>query len=95
VFQLCYTTLFGSYASFVFVRTGHVTAAFLCHAFCNMMGFPRLSWLDPNYPHRTPIMAAFVVGILCFSFLLGPLLSASIYHSWPMRLHALKDPVTL
>ncbi|KAK8058518.1 hypothetical protein PG994_008966 [Apiospora phragmitis] len=39
--QLTYTSLFGAYATFVFLRTGSLLAIFVVHAFCNCMGFPR------------------------------------------------------
>ncbi|RFU33556.1 hypothetical protein B7463_g2786, partial [Scytalidium lignicola] len=42
VLQLTYTTLFGGYATFLFLRTGSVLAVVLVHSFCNCMGFPRL-----------------------------------------------------
>lgn len=42
VFQLSYTTIFGWYASFIFLRTGNVYAACIIHTFCNYMGLPRL-----------------------------------------------------
>ncbi|KFY25499.1 hypothetical protein V493_04638 [Pseudogymnoascus sp. VKM F-4281 (FW-2241)] len=41
VIQLMYTTLFGSYATFVYLRTGSLLAVILCHTFCNWMGLPR------------------------------------------------------
>lgn len=41
IFQLTYTTLFGAYATFLFLRTGNLLAVFLVHAFCNCMGLPR------------------------------------------------------
>ncbi|KAI2612285.1 uncharacterized protein GGS25DRAFT_113557 [Hypoxylon fragiforme] len=40
--QLSYTTLFGSYATFLFIRSGSVLAVFVVHAFCNCMGLPRV-----------------------------------------------------
>lgn len=40
--QFAYTTLFGWYATFVFLRTGSVVAVVLAHAFCNWCGLPRL-----------------------------------------------------
>ncbi|CAH2059102.1 unnamed protein product [Thlaspi arvense] len=40
--QLGYTVVFGSYASFLFIRTGHLTAPLLAHIFCNYMGLPLL-----------------------------------------------------
>jgi prenyl protein peptidase len=42
LFQFTYTTLFGWFASFVFVRTGSLYACVIIHAFCNSMGLPRL-----------------------------------------------------
>ena len=42
LFQLTYTTLFGAYATFLFLRTGSLLAVFLVHGFCNCMGLPRV-----------------------------------------------------
>ena len=39
--QLSYTTLFGGYATFLYLRTGSLLGVILVHAFCNWMGFPR------------------------------------------------------
>lgn len=57
VFQFAYTTIFGWYAAFVYLRTGSFYAVFLIHAFCNYMGFPRF-WGKVRYsefsgPHRS------------------------------------------
>ncbi|KAI1367812.1 CaaX protease [Xylaria arbuscula] len=50
LFQLSYTSLFGAYATFLFLRTGSLLAIFAVHAFCNVMGLPRL-WgrVEPWY----------------------------------------------
>jgi prenyl protein peptidase len=42
VFQLGFTTVFGGYATFVYVRTGSLLAVCAVHAFCNCMGLPRV-----------------------------------------------------
>jgi prenyl protein peptidase len=42
VLQLIYTTIFGAYATFLFLRTGSLLAICLVHAFCNCMGLPRV-----------------------------------------------------
>ena len=42
LFQLAYTTLFGAYATFLYMRTGSLLAVCLVHAFCNTMGLPQL-----------------------------------------------------
>ncbi|KAI3336552.1 CaaX protease [Xylariaceae sp. AK1471] len=39
--QFGYTSLFGAYATFLFLRTGSLLAIFVAHAFCNIMGLPR------------------------------------------------------
>ncbi|TID20126.1 Abi-domain-containing protein [Venturia nashicola] len=41
-FQFTYTSLFGFFAAFVFLRTGSVYAAIAAHSFCNWQGLPRL-----------------------------------------------------
>ncbi|KAF4554087.1 CPBP intramembrane metalloprotease-like protein [Elsinoe fawcettii] len=42
LFQLGFTTLFGAFVTFVFLRTGNVYSCILAHMFCNWMGFPRV-----------------------------------------------------
>ncbi|KAK0623451.1 hypothetical protein B0T14DRAFT_564807 [Immersiella caudata] len=42
IFQFAYTTLFGAYATFLYVRSGSLLAACAVHAFCNCMGLPKL-----------------------------------------------------
>ncbi|KAF2640811.1 Abi-domain-containing protein [Massarina eburnea CBS 473.64] len=42
LFQFTYTSLFGFFAAFVFIRTGNVYTCVLSHTFCNWMGLPRL-----------------------------------------------------
>lgn len=39
--QFTYTTLFGGYATFLFLRTGSLLSVILVHTFCNWIGFPR------------------------------------------------------
>ncbi|KAL3457845.1 hypothetical protein BJX64DRAFT_268134 [Aspergillus heterothallicus] len=42
LFQFGFTTVFGWYATFVYLRTGSLLAVILIHTFCNWCGFPRL-----------------------------------------------------
>ena len=61
-FQFAYTSLFGFFAAFVFLRTGNLFACILAHSFCNRMGVPRL-WgrvgqFDFNGPVQTTPDAA-------------------------------------
>ncbi|KAK9058846.1 hypothetical protein SSX86_023690 [Deinandra increscens subsp. villosa] len=74
-FQLGYTLIFGSYASFLFVRTGHIAAPLVSHMFCNFMGLPaffsRRTWL---------VSVGFVAGAISFVYLLFPLTSPVLYN---------------
>ena len=49
--QFTYTSLFGFFATFVFLRTGSVYAAIAAHVFCNWMGLPRF-WGRVGAPPR-------------------------------------------
>ncbi|KAK1751649.1 hypothetical protein QBC47DRAFT_72933 [Echria macrotheca] len=42
VVQFAYTTLFGAYATFLFLRSGSLLAVCLVHTFCNCMGLPKV-----------------------------------------------------
>ncbi|KAG7382386.1 CAAX prenyl protease [Phytophthora boehmeriae] len=83
-FQLIYTSLFGAYATFIFLRTGHFVSIFLVHMFCNVMGFPDLSFFNPEnglHPYRIVLLGAYLIGIYGFSRLLMPLTEPAIYSS--------------
>ncbi|KAJ3170372.1 hypothetical protein HDU88_009001 [Geranomyces variabilis] len=51
-FQLAYTTLFGWFATFLLLRTGHLAAPIASHMFCNVMGFPDLDAVEEHPRHR-------------------------------------------
>ncbi|PKY06063.1 prenyl protein protease [Aspergillus campestris IBT 28561] len=42
IFQFGFTTVFGWYATFVYLRTGSLLAVIIAHSFCNWCGLPRL-----------------------------------------------------
>ncbi|SPN98308.1 related to CAAX prenyl protease 2 [Cephalotrichum gorgonifer] len=68
--QLTYTTLFGAYATFIFLRTGSLLAIIIVHAFCNAMGLPRF-WghVQPYwmYPGQQPWVWTSVYYVLLVS----------------------------
>ena len=51
LFQFGYTTIFGWYATFIYLRTGSLLAVILVHSFCNWCGLPRF-WgrVEPGEP---------------------------------------------
>lgn len=40
--QFCYTTIFGWFEAYVFIRTGSLLGTIAAHSFCNYLGLPRL-----------------------------------------------------
>lgn len=79
-FQFGYTTVFGGYSAFLFLRTGHLIGPVLCHSFCNFMGFPLLDRI-PGSKYPRLISASFVAGFLLFLVLALPLTNPSWYNS--------------
>lgn len=78
--QFSYTTLFGTYAAFLFLRTGHLAAPVAAHIFCNVMGFPDFGELVRQSGWRRAVLAAsFLLGLICWCFLLWPMTEPSLY----------------
>lgn len=80
VFQFSYTTIFGAYSAFLFLRTDHLMAPVIAHAFCNHMGFPDFREV---FAHKKPtkfyVMGSFVLGLVLWCYLLYPLTSPWLY----------------
>ncbi|KAF9266178.1 hypothetical protein L218DRAFT_996942 [Marasmius fiardii PR-910] len=74
LFQLGYTTLFGAFCTFVFLRTASLFPVIFAHMFCNVMGFPGVREdVRTGVLHRRgfAVKAAYVIGIMGFGFALG------------------------
>jgi prenyl protein peptidase len=69
--QFTYTTLFGWFAAFAFMRTGHLAGPIASHAFCNVMGLPDVVGAV-SHRRRGVIGVAYVVGIAAFVGGLSP-----------------------
>ncbi len=52
VVQLLYTTLFGTYCAYLFLRTGSIFPPISAHAFCNVMGLPELRQEMGMFPSK-------------------------------------------
>jgi len=79
-FQFVYTSLFGWYANFIFLRTNSILAPILCHSFCNMLGFPNPAAAIEEHPKRkVPIIAAYLAGIATFSHFLWKATEPALY----------------
>ncbi|KAJ3585239.1 hypothetical protein NHX12_013960 [Muraenolepis orangiensis] len=78
VFQFSYTAVFGAYTAFIFIRTGHLIGPVLSHSFCNYMGFPTVSTVL-DHPHRSTVLACYLLGVGLFFLLLFPLTDPAFY----------------
>lgn len=63
--QFTYTSLFGAYSSYLFLRTGLIYGPVLAHAFCNCMGLPDFG----RAFKEQAIGGAFVLGLGSFVIL--------------------------
>lgn len=80
IVQLCYTSLFGLYSAFLFVRTGHLISPVISHVYCNIMGLPDINAITHSkYP--IVLWIIYIFSLLCFFILLFPLTQPSLYHS--------------
>eukprot|EP00966_Prymnesium_polylepis_P307130 7097320-Prymnesium_polylepis.1 len=61
-FQFTYTSLFGAYSAYLFLRTGLVIGPLLAHAFCNSMGVPDFGGIA-SHPQSTLVAAVYVLGL--------------------------------
>ncbi|KAG0043830.1 hypothetical protein BGZ83_010995 [Gryganskiella cystojenkinii] len=77
--QLAYTTLFGWFATFLFLRTSNLVGPCLCHSFCNMMGFPDVTNIQYYGRWKNWLYLAFIMGVVLFGVLLMPLTDPRLY----------------
>jgi prenyl protein peptidase len=71
ILQWSYTTLFGAYASHVFIRTGSLWGICWIHSFCNYMGLPEVQFLNRDsmlFAYRWFIGWMYLIGIWMFWF---------------------------
>ena len=86
--QFTYTSLFGAYSSYLFLRTGLLYGPVLAHAFCNSQGLPRFGDV-PNHPRARLLSGAFVFGLGSFIALvtLDAIYRPALFHSMMWEEH--------
>lgn len=81
-FQFTYTTVFGMYSAFLFIRTGHLASCVIVHGFCNFMGFPDLVELYQQEPKKRMILTGlFCLGLGIFYLALMPATDNNLYQN--------------
>jgi prenyl protein peptidase len=78
VLQLGYTSLFGAFSCWLFIRTGHLLACILVHSFCNAMGLPDFAGAL-THPRRFLLATLYVIGLISFILGLVPLTNPALF----------------
>ncbi len=76
--QFTYTTIYGIFSAFLFIRTGHLASPVLTHSLCNILGLPPFELL-PEHRHPVWVGVAYVAGLMGFIVLLYPLTRPPLY----------------
>ncbi|XP_076284199.1 ras converting CAAX endopeptidase Sras isoform X3 [Lasioglossum baleicum] len=77
-YHVGYTTVFGAYAAFLFVQTGHFVAPLTVHSFCNGVELPDLTMAFKG-PLRK--FSLFFIGLVSFCLLLMPMTDPKLFHN--------------
>ncbi|KAG2130786.1 CAAX protease self-immunity-domain-containing protein [Suillus bovinus] len=73
IIQFAYTSIFGFYCSYLFLRSGSLLPPITAHMFCNVMGIPQPNHEISLMPNRKlSISAAYLFGIIGFVGMLKP-----------------------
>jgi prenyl protein peptidase len=71
--QFAYTSIFGFYCCYLFLRSGSLIPPIAAHMFCNIMGVPQPNYEISLMPSRKlSISAAYLFGIIGFVGMLKP-----------------------
>ena len=76
--QVCYTSVFGVFSAYLFIRTGHLFSAVLSHVLCNLFGLPDFMGVAS---HKWPLLVCVVycIGLVSFLCLLAPLTTPTLF----------------
>ncbi|KAK9462239.1 uncharacterized protein V1516DRAFT_674106 [Lipomyces oligophaga] len=73
LFQCMFTTVFGWWVSFLFLRTGSIWPSVITHMYCNTLGIPSLTAIDGPAWKTKVYYGLLVFGVVSFALLLKPL----------------------
>merc|ERR1712094_132494 len=69
LFKILYTTVFGIYSGWIYLRTGSLWAAILLHGHCNFFGVPNFGMVFDKavyLPKRIVMGLMYVIGTIGF-----------------------------
>jgi len=90
-FQFGYTSIFGAYSAYLFLRTGHLIAPILVHSFCNHMGVPDFGAVMELPPRQKIVsIVCFITGLVLWILLVRAMTEPSLYSNdlpWANKIH--------
>lgn len=75
-FQLLYTTVYGWFAGFLFLRMGSIWPPIVVHMFCNFLGTPSFGEIGTSKKHTWVYRILLVLGIFGFVFFMPILIKS-------------------
>lgn len=76
--QVGYTSLFGMFSAFLFVRTGHLVSPVLAHSACNLLGLPPIDALF-THPRPYSMFTLYLIGLATFVLFLFPFTDPTLF----------------
>lgn len=68
--QFAYTSLFGFFATFIFLKTGNIAGSIASHSFCNAMGLPDFDVVRSSKWKTFLNSTLYFAGMLSFGYLI-------------------------
>jgi len=91
--QFMYTSIFGSIAVVLLLRSGNIISPIVSHIYCNVQGLPDLGFMEKPgqsyrsnslsvlYPYRYLLFVCHGLGLIIFMWFLYPLTSSLVMYS--------------
>ncbi len=79
ILQMTYTSIFGLFTSFVFVRSRHLVGVILAHSLCNLFGLPPVEEALQS-PWKKTIILCYLSGVVLFCWNLFILTDPALFN---------------
>ncbi|KAJ9528049.1 hypothetical protein QJQ45_005668 [Haematococcus lacustris] len=76
--QYAYTTLFGCYATWLFLRTGSLVSPVVAHVACNWMGLPNLTHMVAVFGRPLTVLLT-TASVMSFWWLMQPMTEPALF----------------
>lgn len=79
VVQTTYTSIFGMFSAYLFIRTGHVISPIIAHVLCNMLGLPEV-WMINQHKYRIIVGITYFSGLALFIYWLPTVTDPTLFN---------------